>query len=88
MQRRDLESEQAGELAVGLEAAVNSREGSRKVHFSVPALLVTHSVSWQICHPSRECKKVIEKAEVCQKVTSKWLEACDRQYRVLWKCQE
>lgn len=30
------------------------------------------------CHLSRECKKVIKKAEVCQKVTSKWLEACDR----------
>lgn len=32
------------------------------------------------CHLSRECRKVTEKAEVCQKVTSKWLEACDRQY--------
>lgn len=35
------------------------------------------------CHLSRECKKVIKKAEVSQKVTSKWLEACDRQYCVM-----
>ena len=28
------------------------------------------------------------KAKVCQKVTSKWLEACDFQYCVLQKCQE
>lgn len=40
------------------------------------------------CHLSRECKKVIKKAEVCQKVTSKWLEACDCQYCVLGKRQE
>lgn len=36
---------------------------------------------------SRGCKELM-KAEVCQKVTFKWLEACDRQCNVLQKCQE
>lgn len=57
MQRRDLEGEQAGEPAVSLEAAVNWREGSRKVHFSVPALLVTHSVSWQFVTQAESARK-------------------------------
>lgn len=37
---------------------------------------------------SSVCKEILMKAKVCQKVTSKWLEACDFQYCVLWKCQE
>lgn len=54
-----------------------------------PDLSITHLMCWQsiVCLTS-VCKEILRKAKVCQKVTSKWLEACDFQYCVLRECQE
>lgn len=57
----------ADDVNLGLAPLV--QEGPYKVHFSVSALLITHSECWQsMYHLSRGYKETM-KAEVCQKVT-------------------
>lgn len=58
-------------------------------YYLFPALFVNHLfIMLAKYRLSSVCKEIIMKAKVCQKVTSKWLEACDFQYCVLRKCQE